>query len=325
MTAASTPGHHADPLHVVAAILRDARGRILLARRTEGRDLAGLWEFPGGKVDAGETPEAALVRELHEELGIDVTVGDALIEVPQQYPHKRLRLDVRHVRGWQGRVHGREGQALAWVPPAQLTRYDMPPADRPVVAALLQPDRVLVTPDPGDPETWLAALSRALQAGVARVQLRAGAEARMRLDWPALAARAVQACRRAGADVAINGDPRLARELGAGLHLRGDQLATLAERAVDDTVMLSASCHTRADLERAEALGCAYALLGTVGATPSHPDGPLLGWDGVRALREHVALPIYGIGGLAPADIPHARRHGAQGIAAIRSLWPATP
>lgn len=316
-----------DPIHVVAAVIRDARGRILLARRTEGRDLAGLWEFPGGKVDAGETPEAALVRELREELGIEVEVGDRLIDVPHAYPHKRLRLDVRCVRVLRGRVHGREGQALAWAPPAQLARYDMPAADRPVVAALLEPDRVLVTPDPADAHAWLDALARALEGGVARVQLRAGAASRERIDWPALAARAVDACRRAGAEVCINGDAALARALGTGLHLRAAQLAGFDRPArhaggAGDAMPLSASCHTRGDLERAEALGCAYALLGTVQATPSHPQGPLLGWEGVRALREHVALPIYAIGGVGPADIPAARRHGAQGIAAIRSLWP---
>ncbi|HMB43937.1 MAG TPA: NUDIX domain-containing protein, partial [Luteimonas sp.] len=84
-----------DPLvEVVAGVLQDARGRILLARRTKGRDLAGLWEFPGGKREPGESAEAALARELQEELGVQVTVGAPLIAVPQQYPHKRLRLDV---------------------------------------------------------------------------------------------------------------------------------------------------------------------------------------------------------------------------------------
>ena len=133
---------------VAAGVITDARGRILLARRTEGRDLAGLWEFPGGKREPGETPEAALVRELHEELGIVAQVGAHLITVPQRYPDKRLRLDVRHVSRWTGLPRGREGQALAWVPPHKLASYTMPPADIPVVAALLQPDRYAITPTP---------------------------------------------------------------------------------------------------------------------------------------------------------------------------------
>lgn len=163
-------------IHVVAGIITDARGRILLSRRTEGRDLAGRWEFPGGKREPGETPEEALIRELQEELGITPEVGAAFINVPQLYPDKRLRLDVRFVTGWQGNPRGHEGQALAWVAPDKLPRYDMPPADKPVVAALLQPDRYLVTPEPGpDAEGWLAALETALEQGIRRVQLRAHA------------------------------------------------------------------------------------------------------------------------------------------------------
>ena len=169
-----TNGFTSPIVEVVAGVLQDARGRILLTRRTEGRDLAGLWEFPGGKREPGETPEAALARELREELGIDVEVGAPLIAVPQQYPHKRLRLDVRRIESWRGTPQGREGQALAWVPQSRLARYAMPSADRPVVAALLQPDRYLVTPAPGDDEaSWLQTLQRALDDGIQRIQLRA--------------------------------------------------------------------------------------------------------------------------------------------------------
>lgn len=308
------------PIHVVAGVIRDARGRILLARRTDGRDLAGLWEFPGGKVDPGEAPEAALVRELHEELGIEVEVGERLIEVPHAYSHKRLRLDVRHVRVRTGRPQGREGQALAWVPPASLPRYPMPSADRPVVAALLEPDRLLVTPDPVDADAWLSALARALATGVRRIHLRAREEARAHTDWPALATCAVGLCRQHGADVAVVGDAALAHATGTALHLPAAQLSTF-DPASAAGLALSASCHAPADMRQAEGLGCRYALAGTVLPTPSHPDGPLLGWDGLRALREPVGLPIYAIGGLTPDDIPLARSHGAQGIAAIRSLW----
>src|SRR3546814_13362945 len=95
----------------MAAAITDARGRVLLARRTEGRDLAGLWEFPGGKREPGETPEHALVRELREELGIEVRVGAPLIAVAQPYPQKSLRPDVRRVTSWRGPQRGHEGRS----------------------------------------------------------------------------------------------------------------------------------------------------------------------------------------------------------------------
>ena len=309
-------------IHVMAAVISDARGRILLARRTEGRDLAGRWEFPGGKQEPGESPEDALVRELREELGIEARVGDHIISVPQQYPDKRLCLEVRQLTGWTGTPRGHEGQALAWVAPDKLMRYDMPPADRPVVAALMQPDRYLVTPEPEDLPQWLAALERALSQGIRRVQVRArglSGDA-----WRALVRQVVARCREADAEVLLNGDIALARELQVGVHLRAAQLAQLTARPLQEALPVAASCHTVGDLRQAEALGCDFAVVGSVHSTPSHPDGESLGWPGFAGLREGASLPIYAIGGMRPADIPDARRHGAQGIAAIRALWPGT-
>jgi len=309
------------PVEVVAGVITDARGRILLARRTEGRDLAGLWEFPGGKREPGESPEAALARELREELGIEVELGAPLIAVPQRYPHKRLRLDVRHVRAWHGSAKGHEGQALAWVPPARLASYAMPPADIPVVAALLQADRYLVTPDPdGDGRGWLRGLERALQSGIRRVQLRSR-EGRAE-DWERLAGDAAALCRQAGAEVLVNGDVALAARLGTGVHLPAAQLRRSGSRPLPGGHPVAASCHDADELAMAEALGCDFAVLGPVLPTASHPGASPLSWDGFAALREGVSLPLYGIGGLGVCDIATARRHGAQGIAAIRGLWP---
>src|SRR3546814_17857083 len=112
---------------------------------------------------------------MREELGIEVKTGAPLNAVAQQSPHKSLCLDVRRVTRWRGTPRGHEGQALAWVPPDKLPGYAMPPADRPVVAALLQPDRYLVTPSPATPaddEAWLNTLQRALASGVRRIQAR---------------------------------------------------------------------------------------------------------------------------------------------------------
>ena len=123
---------------VAAVALIDADGRVLLAQRPEGKSLAGLWEFPGGKVEAGETPEAALIRELKEELGIDTWQSclAPLTFASHAYPEFHLLMPLFACRKWQGTATPREGQTLAWVRPAALRDYPMPPADLPLIPIL---------------------------------------------------------------------------------------------------------------------------------------------------------------------------------------------
>jgi len=132
----------ADPkpslILVAAVVLVDTDGRVLLAQRPEGKQMAGLWEFPGGKVDPGETPEAALIRELREELGIDVAASclAPFTFASHAYPDFHLLMPLYVCRRWSGIPMAREGQRLTWVRPARLAEYPMPPADKPLIAML---------------------------------------------------------------------------------------------------------------------------------------------------------------------------------------------
>jgi 8-oxo-dGTP diphosphatase len=137
--AESRPAKGDLPILLVSAVaLVDVDGRILLAQRPEGKSLAGLWEFPGGKVDPGETPEAALVRELEEELGIDTRTSclAPLAFASHSYETFHLLMPLFVCRQWKGTPTGREGQTLAWVRAARLRDYPMPPADLPLIPLL---------------------------------------------------------------------------------------------------------------------------------------------------------------------------------------------
>jgi len=125
-----------EPIHVVAAVLRNDHGQILVSRRHDGSHQGGLWEFPGGKLKPGEAPYAGLVRELAEELGIRVWDAAPLIEVRHDYPDRSVLLDVWQVERYEGKVAGLERQPLRWVSPAELAVLEMPPADRPVIGLL---------------------------------------------------------------------------------------------------------------------------------------------------------------------------------------------
>jgi len=127
-------------LLVVAVALIDADDRVLIAQRPEGKALAGLWEFPGGKIDANERPEAALIRELHEELGIVVKEAclAPLTFASYAYPDFHLLMPLYVCRRWEGFVQSREGQALKWVRARDLRQYPMPPADEPLIPPLTE-------------------------------------------------------------------------------------------------------------------------------------------------------------------------------------------
>ena len=123
---------------VVACALIDTDGRVLICKRPQGKSLAGLWEFPGGKVEAGETPEGALIRELNEELGITISQSclAPFVFASHSYDSFHLMMPLYLCRRWDGLVRAQEHEAIAWVKPKELTQYDMPPADVPLVAYL---------------------------------------------------------------------------------------------------------------------------------------------------------------------------------------------
>ncbi len=310
-------------IHVAAAVIRGADGRILIARRPDDKHQGGLWEFPGGKVEADESVEQALARELDEELGIRPSAARPLLQVRHDYPDKQVLLDVWDVSAFTGEPHGAEGQPLAWVAPDRLGDYQFPAANRPIVAAARLPERYLITPDDLDPLALLDGIQAALGQGVRLIQLRApqlSAE-----QYRALAADALGLC--AGrAQLLLKGPLAwLADFPAAGWHLTARQLCELAQgpRPLPSDRRLAASCHSAEELALATQLDVDFVTLSPLRPTLSHPGAPALGWPRATELLQGVNLPVYLLGGLGPADIPQAWLAGAQGVAGIRGLWPA--
>ncbi|MBM5812341.1 MAG: NUDIX domain-containing protein [Gammaproteobacteria bacterium] len=126
----------AAEIHVVAGVLSDAQGRVLIAQRPPGRHMAGRWEFPGGKLEAGEEPLAGLGRELGEELGIELRSAEPLLRLSHRYPDRQVHLEVWRILRYDGEPRCCDGQALAWVTPGELPAWDLLEADRPIVTAL---------------------------------------------------------------------------------------------------------------------------------------------------------------------------------------------
>ena len=316
-------GASAGLIHVAAAVIVNRAGEVLLARRPEHVHQGGLWEFPGGKLEPTEDTRSGLARELDEELGITPTAARPLIRIPHHYPDKSVLLDVWRVDAWRGAPHGREGQTVEWVPLAQLTERAFPAANLPIVTAARLPDRYLITPHPGtDKAAFLEELAASVHSGLRLVQLRARGLPYARLRELATSAAAL--CHRGSASLLVNGDARLAEESGAdGVHLSSARLMACGERPLPAERWVAASCHDEGELDHACRLELDFVVLSPVKPTASHRRAQPLGWPALRRLTERATLPVYALGGMQPPDLPIAWEHGAQGIAAIRSLWSA--
>lgn len=325
-----------DDIHVVAGVIQDRDGRVLVAQRPAGKSMAGAWEFPGGKLAAGEGRLAGLMREFDEELGIRIEAARPLIRYRHRYPALDVDLDVWLIERWSGEPRGREGQAFGWCSPRELPALGLLPADAVVVRAIRLPTLFAVTPPHAESgeESFMDRLEAlAGGGGPGLVCLR-----RLDLDPEALLGLAAgAACRVEGTStqLILHGDPAvLAPALAnprhtlaarckngvAGLHIPGRSLDTLTARPVPTSLWFGASCHDARELEAALALDADYAFLGPVKPTASHPGAPAMGWEAFAALVVELPLPVYAIGGLRPTDLETAWAAGAQGIAAIRGL-----
>ena len=342
-------------VEVAAAVLQRPDGSFLLAQRPTDKIWAGYWEFPGGKVEPGETPHAALVRELREELGITVQTAYPWLTRTYTYPHATVRLNLFRVTAWSGELHPHEGQQFCWqrtsntwaaqgtpVPSfprrresSGLIKLDsrlrgnddvfwatvspLLPANAPILRALELPSLYAISnvQELGEQEFMLR-LQAALSNGLRLMQLREKEWSRDALRD--LALKMMPLMREHDARLLINADVELAREVGAhGVHLNSMQLATLSARP--DVEWCAASCHNAEELRRAVELGMDFAVVSPVLPTLSHPGEATLGWENFAAIAAGSSIPIYALGGLRLDDMQAAWQCGAHGIALLRQAW----
>lgn len=303
---------------VAAAVIERPDGSFLLAQRPPGKVYEGYWEFPGGKVEFGEPITHALVRELREELGIDVELAYPWITRIYPYPHATVRLHFHRVVSWRGEPHPHERQALSWQRGTEIVVSPMLPANAPVLKALSLPTSLGIT------RAWesgidvaLGQLRLAIERGLRLVQVR-----EKNMDPSArktFAAQVMREARAVGGIVMVNSDIELATTLGAGLHL--PSRALMAAKSRPEVEWCSASCHDIAELERARELGLDFVLLGPVQFTPDHGGSPEMGWNKFADLVRDYSLPVFALGGMRAETLDAARRRGAHGVAMVRGAW----
>ncbi|WGO97699.1 Nudix family hydrolase [Saccharophagus degradans] len=318
------PNTEANLVHVAVGVIKDTSGNILIAKRPEHVHMGGRWEFPGGKVERNESVAAALARELHEELGIDIT-GDSritpLITIRHQYSDKTVLLDVRIVEQFGGEPTGKEGQPLRWVPVASLQDYTFPDANYPIISALQLP-RIL----PISPAFFSLADCVALGEFYAQQRYTLWHMRSPNCDREVFTKAINRAVESVGVEAGITVNTSVAefeRVSALHLHLNSAQLLSLKARPqLRSGGLLSASCHNLEELNAAHKLGVEYVLFSPVNATASHPSANAAGWSALQAFCAAARVPVYALGGVGECDVDKAIACGAQGVAGISAFSP---
>jgi 8-oxo-dGTP diphosphatase len=296
---------------VAAAVIERPDGTFLLAQRPQGKPYPGYWEFPGGKIERGEQPRAALARELAEELGIAVRAATPWITRVYAYTHATVRLHFFRVTAWDGEPQPLEDQAIRWQRVGAPDVEPMLPANAPVLASLALP-AVMVVSSAGDNgiDWWIEKLTARAFAESLLVQIREKGMPHLKLQH--MLSRALARTQGFGSRVVVNSDCG-AFPQASGVHLTSKALMDSTTRPAGELV--GASCHDERELEHAARLDLDYVVVGPVLATPSHPDAKPLGWDRFAALVRDRPMPAYAIGGMRRSLVGEARRHGAHGVA----------
>ncbi len=305
-------------IQVACGVLINEAGAVLIAQRPEGKIAAGKWEFPGGKIEPGESSLQALVRELHEELGVEVRAARRLLRFRHEYSDRIVILDTWLVQRFAGEPHAREGQLFDWVPAENLHLLDTLPTVAPIAQALRLPQHYVFTPPHADEALIRAGLPRLPPGSLLRLRIAALDDA----AYTQLAARLLQPARACGIGLMLDRQPQQVAEVGAaGWHATEQALQRYQERPLASSLWFAASVHDAAGMDAARRLGTDFTVLGSVLPTASHPQGQALGWERWQQLRGEAPQPVYAIGGVGQQQLEQAHQHGAQGVAGIRAYW----
>lgn len=308
---------------MAVGVILDAHGQVLVAKRAGQQHLGGLWEFPGGKVEAGETVQQALSRELKEEIDIEVTHSRPMCQIQHNYPGKAVLLDVWIVDRFTGTPTGLENQPLRWLPAAQLDPAEFPQANRLIIRRLQLRDMLAIVNVPAlSPAPIRVTNDTLLRLRCQHKNQYGNYLTAAQQLVPALANTSAGVIVDLSADI-IQADGRVYDDLLTtmpgckGLHAHSGLLKALVARPVPEHLLFGVSCHSREDLALASTLDADYALLSPVKATTTHRDTPPLGWHAFANIIRESTVPVYALGGMQTPDLVTARANGARGIAGI--------
>lgn len=308
---------------VVVALIFDKNKKLLVSYRSKNQHQGDLWEFPGGKIEPGESTLQALKREILEELNIRVLDASSFKKVHYVYADKAICLNVWRVHEYSGQAVGNEAQLIKWLDIDELTVDDFPKANNSIIRALKLPDKYMITGEYKNHDDYINRLKSSLNKGIRLLQLRSKNISDE--QFIKLADVTYKFCKKNKSKLLLNTSPENFAHCEAhGLHLSSYYLHSIKRRPIARSLLLSVACHTEKDIEQAKQLEADIVLISPVKKTTSHPAVQAISWQGFSQLSTHLNIPAYALGGMQEQDLSEAKAAGAQGIAAISSFWNLT-
>ena len=307
-------------LHVAVGVIRNKKHQFLVSKRHENLHQGGLWEFPGGKVEANETAFEALHRELHEELNIDVRQAEPLIKISHQYTDENVLLDVWMVNEYEGLAASQQQQPLQWLSLSELSSFSFPAANQAILKCLSLPPYYAITGNFENKNDYFKKIQRCLNTGVKLIQLRyKGDDSRLLVE---LAEYSKKLCDEVDAKLLVNSNIGFLELCDVdGIHLNSKLLHQYSSRPISKDKILAASVHTKHDLLQAIKIDTDFVVVSPIFNTCSHPDAMTLGYDGLSELICDSTIPAYALGGMKKEMLLDAKNSGAYGVAAISEFW----
>jgi len=305
---------------IAVAIIVNDKNEVLVSLRAKDVHQGGLWEFPGGKLEKGESALNALSREINEELNIEITSASAFKKIQYQYHDKTVQLNIFRIVSFSSEPIGAEGQQIKWQNIYDLVTSDFPLANRSIIHALQLSDKYMITGGFENHQDFENKLQTSLEKGIKLVQLRCKNissdeyKQLVKISW--------RLCKKFSAILLLNTNESIFFDCESnGLHLSSQMLNSIQSRPIENKYFLSVSCHTKVEIEKAKKLNADIILLSPVKETRSHPGVKGIGWKIFSNMAEDLNAPVYALGGMSEADLCEAKKSGAQGVAAISSFW----
>jgi len=283
-------------IRAVVGVLRKKNNEILIAQRRKSQFMGGFWELPGGKIEAGETPEQALNRELNEELGV---------RVERLNLHQTINTPL-----------GIEGQAIAWVKVADLNNYQLLPTMRAFINSITLPNKYWITPSNNhQSDEWMGKFKQKLKQDIHLIQLRS----KNRLDSNFITELYNQ-CQQNNIKLLLNTTNKSFNETCDGWHLTSAEISKLNKRPCAKNKLLGASTHNLTEALKAQKVGADFVVISPIQATQTHPNTIPIGWNAAKEVVDKLNIPVYLLGGMAEKDLAKTLQLGAQGIAGVSAF-----